>query len=80
MTQTDETIASPDAGTPAEPAKRYTYRRGSDGVDDTWDIYDPDDRFVVSIRFWDEPDGHEAAETEARARLIVETLNKGYRW
>lgn len=61
---------------------RYTYSRGRDGVDDTWDIYDPDDKFVLSIRFWDdgEKDNEEAAITEARARLIVETLNQGYWW
>ena len=29
-----------------EPDTRYTYRRGSDGVDDTWDIYDPFGKFV----------------------------------
>jgi hypothetical protein len=32
------------------------------------------------IRFWDEPDTNEAAETQARAKLIVDTLNKGYWW
>jgi hypothetical protein len=58
----------------------YTYSRGQDGVDDTWDIYDPYDQFVLSIRFWDGPDTDEAAVTEARTRLIVEPLNKGYWW
>ena len=62
-----------------EPNK-YTYSRGKDGVDDTWDIYDPYGNFVVSIRFWDESDTNEAAEAEARAKLIVDTLNAGYWW
>ncbi len=63
-----------------KPQPQYTYSRGADGVDDTWDIYDPYDKFVVSIRFWDDPDNNEAAETEARAKLIVDTLNAGYWW
>ena len=60
--------------------QKYYYVRDRDGVDDTWDIRDPYGKFVVSIRFWDEPDTNEAAEAEARAKLIVETLNKGYWW
>jgi hypothetical protein len=67
----------------AKQPARYTYRRGSDGVDDTWDIYDPEGKLVVSIRFWDGPnvaDAVEAAVTEERAKLIVDTLNKGYWW
>ena len=60
---------------------RFTYNRGRDGVDDTWDIYDPYGKFVVSICFWDDGiDDSEALETEARAKLIVETLNEGYWW
>jgi len=62
------------------PRQGYTYSRGKDWVDDTWDIYDPYDRFVLSIRFWDEPDTDEASEAEERAKLIVQTLNKGYWW
>ena len=73
-TQTKSTKAKKKA------PSQYTYCRGRDGVDDTWDIYDPDDKFVVSIRFWDGPQTDEAAETEARAKLIVDTLNKGYWW
>ncbi len=58
----------------------YTYRPGTDGVDDTWDIYDPYGKFVLSVRYWDEPDTDEAAVTEARTKLIVDTLNLGYWW
>jgi len=68
----------------AKPKKKqpqqYSYSRGRDGVDDSWDIYDPYGKFVVSILFWDEPDTNEAAESEARAKLIVDTLNAGYWW
>lgn len=64
----------------SEESSNYSYRRGSDGVDDTWDIYGPYGEFVVSIRFWADPDTNEAAETEARAKLIVDTLNAGYWW
>ena len=60
--------------------KQYTYSRGSDGVDDTWDIYDPYDKFVVSIRFWEDPENDEASRAEARAQLICKTLNAGYWW
>jgi len=60
--------------------KQYTYSRGRDGVDDTWDIYDPYGEFVVSIRFWEEPDTNEGVKSEARAKLIVDTLNAGYWW
>jgi hypothetical protein len=63
-----------------KPRQGYTYSRGTDGVDDKWDIYDPYDRFVESVRFWDETDTDEATEAEKRAKLIVETLNKGYWW
>jgi len=59
--------------------RRYTYRPGQDGVDDTWDIHDPYGKFVVSIRFWDSIPG-DAAKAEARAKLIVKTLNAGYWW
>jgi len=62
-----------------QKAAKYTYRPSTDGVDDTWDIYDPYGKFVLSIRFWDSIKG-EAAKTEARAKLIVKMLNKGYWW
>jgi len=60
--------------------QKCRYCRSTSGVDDCWDVYDPDDRFVVSILFWDDPDSDEAAESEARAKLVVDTLNKGYWW
>lgn len=62
-------------------AKQYTYSRDRDGVDSTWNIYNPEGEYVVSIHFWEEADGTdgiEAAVTEERAKLIVDTLNKGY--
>lgn len=64
----------------AKSQRQYTYRRGRDGVDDTWDIHDPYGKFVVSIRFWDDIESDEATETEGRAQLIVKTLNAGYWW
>jgi hypothetical protein len=64
----------------AKLPNRYHYRRDRDGVDDTWDIYHPDDTFMVSIRFWDDFESDEAARSEARAKLIVDTLNAGYWW
>lgn len=53
----------------------YTYRRGRNGVNDTWDIFDPDGECVVSIACRDEPETDKAAQYEARAKLIVDTLN-----
>lgn len=85
MTTTDDTITiqASVSGECPDSTEQFTYRRGRDGVDDTWDIYHPDGTFMVSIRFWDggtERDAEEKAETEARAKLIVDTLNKGYWW
>ncbi|MBI3408195.1 MAG: hypothetical protein HY040_07550 [Planctomycetes bacterium] len=55
---------------------RYTYSRDTDGCFDLWSIYAPsEDRWFACIRFWDEPDTNEAAETEAQARHIVAALN-----
>jgi hypothetical protein len=54
--------------TEAEPP--YWYVRGKDGCDETWDIYGPDSKHLVSIPFWDD-----VAGTEAKARLIVNSLN-----
>jgi hypothetical protein len=48
----------------------YRYQRGKDGCDETWDIYGPDSKHLVSIPFWDD-----AAGAEAEARLIVNSLN-----
>ena len=60
-------------------AAKYTYRPGTDGVDDTWDIYDPYGRYVDCVRFWATIPGDED-KAEARAKLIVKTFNKGYWW
>jgi hypothetical protein len=51
--------------------KRYYYKPGTDGCDETFDVYTPDDQYVVSVRFWE---AREWAENEARK--IVRLLNK----
>jgi len=66
----DSSTVSPEA----EP-KRYTYRRNRNGSTDTWDVLDPDGGCVVSIPFQGEPGTDKAAHYEARAKLIVDTLN-----
>jgi hypothetical protein len=55
------------------PPGPYTYCRGKDGCDDTWDIYDAaQDRPMVSIPFWDEPGTEDwVARSEALARLFT---------
>ncbi len=50
---------------------RYRYERGTDGCDETFDIFAPgEERPMVSIGFWEAE-----AEAEAKARRIVATLN-----
>lgn len=49
---------------------RFTYHRGSDGCDETWDIRYPDGTHLTSIPFWERAD-----ETEAEADLIVDAPN-----
>ena len=48
----------------------FTYRRDSDGCDETWDIRNPDGTHLTSIHFWERAD-----ETEAEAKLIVDAPN-----
>jgi hypothetical protein len=49
---------------------KYTYRRSTDGCDETFDIYDPAGEHLVSVHFW------EAEEwAESTAKLIVHRLN-----
>jgi hypothetical protein len=48
----------------------YTYHRDADGVDETFDIVDATGQRLVSVPFW-----HEAEQSEATARLIVDALN-----
>lgn len=50
--------------------KPYTYSRGTDGCDKTFDIYDGNDDLLVSVHFWERE-----AEAEAEAKLIVNALN-----
>jgi hypothetical protein len=54
----------------SDTKKQYTYQRGTDGCDETFDISYPDGTHLVSIHFWEEV---ERAEREAR--LIVHALN-----
>jgi hypothetical protein len=50
---------------------RYRYERGTDGCDETFDIYAPDEkRPMVSIAFWEAE-----AKAEATACRIVAALN-----
>jgi hypothetical protein len=57
------------AGSPhAEHA--YSYHRGKDGCDETWDIWGPDGKHLVSIPFWEAVE-----ETEQKAQMIVHRLN-----
>jgi hypothetical protein len=49
---------------------RYTYHRGAEGVDDTFDIVDAEGKHLVSVPFW-----HEIEQAEAAAGLIVDALN-----
>lgn len=50
---------------------KFTYQRGTDGCDETWDICYPDGSHLVSIHFW------EARErAEAEAQLITNALNR----
>jgi hypothetical protein len=39
-----------------------------------------DGEIVMGIYFWDEPDTHEAAHAEAKARLVVQALNMPGTW
>ena len=50
--------------------KPYTYVRGTDGCDRTFDILDCDGGFLVSIHYWEREAG-----AEADAKLIVDALN-----
>jgi hypothetical protein len=50
---------------------RYYYTRGTDGCDETFDVWTPDGHYVVSVRFWEK---REWAEQEAKK--IVRLLNK----
>jgi hypothetical protein len=49
---------------------KYTYSRGTDGCDETFDIYDRNGEHMVSVHFWE---AEEWAETTAK--LIVTRLN-----
>lgn len=59
-----------DSNEKTRPHRQFTYHRGTDGCDETWDICYPDGSLLVSIHFWER-----AAETEAEAQLIVHRLN-----
>jgi hypothetical protein len=48
----------------------YTYRRESDGTDETFDIRTPDGELLTSVPFWDAGE-----QAEANAQLIVDALN-----
>ncbi|MHC5537543.1 hypothetical protein ACYOEI_04850 [Singulisphaera rosea] len=50
--------------------KPYTYSRGTDGCDKTFDILDGDGEMLVAIHFWERE-----TEAEADAKLIVNALN-----
>jgi hypothetical protein len=52
------------------PDGKFSYNRGTDGCDSTWDISYPDGTHLVSIHFWERAD-----ETEAEAKMIVDALN-----
>ena len=63
-TITDKRQQQPDTLT-------FTYRRGTSGVDDTFDIvFLPTDRVVASLPYWDEE-----AATQAEARRLTDALN-----
>jgi hypothetical protein len=54
-----------------QQSTRYGYSRGSDGCDETFDIWDTHTCEVIdSVHFWDEE-----ADAEEAARLIVWELN-----
>ncbi len=48
----------------------YTYARGTDGCDSTFDIFTPEGVFLTAIHFWDE-----AERAEKDAKMIVDALN-----
>ncbi|OWK35436.1 hypothetical protein [Fimbriiglobus ruber] len=50
--------------------EEFTYSRGTDGVDETFDIYDPSGKHLVSVHFWDEEE-----RAEATAKMIVHRMN-----
>lgn len=53
-----------------DQARPFTYSRGKDGVDETWDVWSPEGEHLVSIPFWDESE-----RTEAIAQMITNALN-----
>ncbi len=56
--------------TTQQTKEEYTYNRGTDGCDETFDIYHPTGKHMVSVHFWD---AEELAE--ATAKLVVHRLN-----
>jgi hypothetical protein len=50
------------------PSTKFTYKRGTDGCDRTFDIYEGEAHFV-SFHFW-----YEAAEAEAKAKDLVAAM------
>lgn len=83
----DGTKAKPDevtAGHQAPEHARYRYKRGADGVDETFDIYAPGaDRPFPDIRFWEAEEWAEnlarrvVASLNACANVPIETLEQG---
>ncbi len=59
----------------------YRYYRDRDGVNDILFIEDTrDGAILMGIYFWDHPEDNEAAQAEAKARLIVQALNMPGGW
>lgn len=50
----------------ALPTGPYTYRRGRDGCDETFDVLDAQGRLLVGVPYWEE-----AERSEAVARLFA---------
>ena len=66
----DQELRAEKEGRALVGKKTFTYQRGKDGCDETWDIYAPDGDHLVSIPFWEE-----ASQTEGTARMLVHRLN-----
>jgi hypothetical protein len=65
---------------PHSTPAQYRYYRGADGCDDAFFIEDTrNGQIVMGIYFWDDHTG-EAAEAEAKAKLVVQALSMPGGW
>ncbi|OWK39516.1 hypothetical protein [Fimbriiglobus ruber] len=56
--------------TTQQTKQEYTYRRSTDGCDETFDVRRPDGELLTSVHFWDDLE-----YAEEKAKLIVHRMN-----